>query len=30
VDERYAAESADLRPFAESPFDWAPFVAFGV
>ena len=30
VDERFAAESPDLRPFAQSPFDWAPFVAFGL
>jgi CHAT domain-containing protein len=30
VDERFGAENPALRPFAESPFDWAPFVAFGV
>jgi CHAT domain-containing protein len=30
VDERFAGESPNVRPFAESPFDWAPFVAFGV
>ena len=30
VGNRFAAANPDLRPFAESPFDWAPFVAFGV
>src|SRR5262245_23097889 len=29
VDERFAGESPSLRPFAESPFDWAPFAVFG-
>ena len=30
VDERFGGESPTLRPFEESPFDWAPFVAYGI